>query len=91
MEGFEMDGVWIENPYMSECGRFEVNPKEYYNERPTMHTQLWWGIYRIRDTPTGLEMDRWSSDTYRTYEAAMTALRLTRNLPGTYAVHGVKP
>jgi hypothetical protein len=27
---FEFNGVWIENPYLSECGRFEVDPKEYY-------------------------------------------------------------
>ena len=27
---FEHNGVWIENPYLSECGRFEVDPKEYY-------------------------------------------------------------
>ena len=30
MEGFEFNGVWIENPYLSECGRFEVDPVEYY-------------------------------------------------------------
>jgi len=30
MTGFEFNGVWIENPYLSECGRFEVDPKEYY-------------------------------------------------------------
>jgi len=29
-EGFEYEGIWIENPYLSECGRFEVDPKEYY-------------------------------------------------------------
>ena len=29
-EGFEYDGIWITNPYMSECGRFEVNPITYY-------------------------------------------------------------
>ena len=28
--GFEYNGIWIENPYMSECGRFEVNPITYY-------------------------------------------------------------
>ena len=28
--GFEYNGVWIENPYMSECGRFEVDPITYY-------------------------------------------------------------
>jgi len=28
--GFEYDGVWISNPTVSECGRFEVNPREYY-------------------------------------------------------------
>ena len=28
--GFKYNGVWIENPYMSECGRFEVNPIAYY-------------------------------------------------------------
>ena len=29
-EGFEYEGIWITDPYLSECGRFEVNPKEYY-------------------------------------------------------------
>lgn len=29
-KGFEYNGVWISNPYMSECGRFEVNPITYY-------------------------------------------------------------
>ena len=29
-EGFEYEGIWIENPYLSECGRFEVDPKQYY-------------------------------------------------------------
>ena len=29
-QGFEYEGIWITNPYLSECGRFEVNPKEYY-------------------------------------------------------------
>ena len=29
-ESFEYEGIWITNPYLSECGRFEVNPKEYY-------------------------------------------------------------
>ena len=28
--GFEYNGVWIENPYMSECGRFDVDPITYY-------------------------------------------------------------
>ena len=29
-EGFEFNGVWITDPTKSECGRFEVDPKEYY-------------------------------------------------------------
>ena len=29
-QGFEFEGIWITNPYLSECGRFEVGPKEYY-------------------------------------------------------------
>jgi len=29
-QGFEFEGIWITNPYLSECGRFEVDPKEYY-------------------------------------------------------------
>ena len=29
-EGFEYDGIWITNPYMSECGRFEEDPITYY-------------------------------------------------------------
>ena len=29
-QGFEYEGIWITNPYLSECGRFEVDPKEYY-------------------------------------------------------------
>lgn len=29
--GFEFDGVWIEDPTVSECGRFEnLDPKEAY-------------------------------------------------------------
>ena len=28
--GFECDGVWITNPTVSPCGRFQVNPREYY-------------------------------------------------------------
>jgi len=27
---FEWDGYWITNPYLSECGRFEVDPITYY-------------------------------------------------------------
>ena len=29
-QGFEFEGMWIEDPTMSPCGRFEVDPKEYY-------------------------------------------------------------
>ena len=29
-EGFEFNDVWITDPTKSECGRFEVDPKEYY-------------------------------------------------------------
>ena len=29
-QGFEYEGIWITDPYLSECGRFEVDPKEYY-------------------------------------------------------------
>ena len=28
--GFEYDGVWISNPTVSPCGRFEVDPRSYY-------------------------------------------------------------
>jgi len=28
--GFECDGVWITNPTVSPCGRFQVNPREFY-------------------------------------------------------------
>ena len=28
--GFEWNGFWITDPTMSECGRFEVDPEEYY-------------------------------------------------------------
>ena len=28
--GFEYDGVWISNPTISPCGRFEVDPRSYY-------------------------------------------------------------
>jgi hypothetical protein len=28
--GFEFEGMWITDPTMSPCGRFEVDPKEYY-------------------------------------------------------------
>ena len=30
--GFEHHGMWIENPWLSCCGRFEVNPTEEYGE-----------------------------------------------------------
>ncbi len=30
MEGFEFEGMWIEDPTMSPCGRFSVDPLEYY-------------------------------------------------------------
>jgi len=29
-QGFEFEGMWITDPTMSPCGRFEVDPKEYY-------------------------------------------------------------
>ena len=32
-QGFEWEGIWITDPTMSECGRFEVNPIEYYGEQ----------------------------------------------------------
>ncbi len=32
-QGFEWEGIWITDPTMSECGRFEVNPREYYGEQ----------------------------------------------------------
>ena len=28
--GFEWDGIWITDPTVSECGRFEVDPITYY-------------------------------------------------------------
>ena len=28
--GFEFNNTWITDPTKSECGRFEVDPKEYY-------------------------------------------------------------
>lgn len=28
--GFEFEGIWITDPTLSPCGRFEVDPKEYY-------------------------------------------------------------
>lgn len=28
--GFEWNGIWITDPTMSECGRFEVDPITYY-------------------------------------------------------------
>lgn len=28
--GFLMDGLWVDDPYLSECGRFPVDPKEWY-------------------------------------------------------------
>lgn len=27
---FEFNGVWIEDPYLDETGRFEVDPVTYY-------------------------------------------------------------
>ena len=30
MQGFEFEGMCIEDPTMSPCGRFEVDPVEYY-------------------------------------------------------------
>lgn len=27
---FEHDGVLVTNPFLSECGRFDVSPKDYY-------------------------------------------------------------
>ena len=29
--GFEHDGVWITDIYYDESGRFEVDPRTYYN------------------------------------------------------------
>jgi len=29
--GFEHDGVWITDIYYDETGRYEVDPREYYN------------------------------------------------------------
>ena len=29
--GFEFGGTFITAPFVSECGRFPVNPKRYYN------------------------------------------------------------
>jgi len=28
--GFNSDGIFITKPFVSECGRFLVNPKKYY-------------------------------------------------------------
>lgn len=28
---FDFNGVWITNPFLDESGRFEVDPKTYYN------------------------------------------------------------
>ena len=30
-QGFEFKGVFIQNPFLDESGRFEVDPKKYYN------------------------------------------------------------
>ena len=29
-KGFEYEGIWITDPTVSECGRFEVDPITYY-------------------------------------------------------------
>lgn len=29
-QGFEFKGVFIQNPFLDESGRFEVDPKKYY-------------------------------------------------------------
>lgn len=29
--GFDFNGVWITDIYYDETGRFEVDPREYYN------------------------------------------------------------
>ena len=29
-KGFEYEGIWITDPMVSECGRFEVDPITYY-------------------------------------------------------------
>lgn len=34
--GFEWNGVWIVDPTLSECGRFEVDPATYYGLDPEM-------------------------------------------------------
>ena len=28
--GFLSNGIWVDDPTMSECGRFKVDPKTYY-------------------------------------------------------------
>ena len=50
-EGFEFNDVWITDPTKSECGRFEVDPKEYYGidkqiqfKKSKGHSPLFFGL-----------------------------------------------
>lgn len=31
LKGFDFNGVWITDIYLDESGRFEVDPRTYYN------------------------------------------------------------
>ncbi len=45
-EGFETDGMWIENPFWDESGRDEVDPEEHYGDAFTksgLAKRLRWG------------------------------------------------
>jgi len=45
-EGFETDGMWIENPFWDESGRDEVDPEEHYGDaftKSALAKRLRWG------------------------------------------------
>jgi len=45
-EGFETDGMWIENPFWDESGRDEVDPEEHYGDafkKSGLAKRLRWG------------------------------------------------
>ena len=44
--GFEYDGIFITDASMSECGRFDVNPMEYYGLTLNQVAQM--SIHKMR-------------------------------------------